>query len=429
QAQCYISVRAFIITMFNLELIILFFSFAIIVFMRTISEIPKPPIFNIYQQPTGTFWLKVGFMYAILKLRQMKNYVREERLRVKGEDKYVHLDRPQKLASHEQAVDAVFFNGANSKGDHFIIATARRKHGLIDGFIYLKIKDSNLGVLESPNLPNTDLYQKTEKQAYEVDGIRINVIEPMKRWKISYDGKMKSMEDRTKISDVKIEVEWTSDIPCFNVDTDMDPFSMAKATALEPWSRDYFQTLQEIHQTHYEHYGNINGSAVIDGTRYPIDVNVLRDHSIAQKREWRNFHRYGLHFISVENGDRITAGVISSPISFSYLPMGFVYSAKDRKIYPLTSCDLRLHQHGESGDPPLDYGFTIKAGKPLCDVCRMTCLFFDFLGNNTYMIKVHVTDSPYFYISKDWEAKIFERLCSFNVNNLNGWGAAEWQYR
>lgn len=42
--------------------------------------------------------------------------------------------------------------------------------------------------------------------------------------------------------------------------------------------------------------------------------------------------------------------------------MGFAYSAKERKVYPLSSCDLLLHQHGESGDPPLDYGFTVKAG-------------------------------------------------------------------
>lgn len=72
-----------------------------------------------------------------------------------------------------------------------------------------------------------------------------------------------------------------------------------------------------IHQTHYEQYGTIKGYATVDGTVYPIEVDVLRDHSVAKRREWRNFHRYGLHFINVENGDRITAGVISSPISFS----------------------------------------------------------------------------------------------------------------
>lgn len=84
-----------------------------------------------------------------------------------------------------------------------------------------------------------------EKQAYEAEGIKITPIKPMKCWRIQYEGKMKSIPDGAKIHDVKIDAEWTSDMPCFNVDTDMDAFSMAKATALEPWSRDYFKTLQE----------------------------------------------------------------------------------------------------------------------------------------------------------------------------------------
>ncbi|KAK9695154.1 hypothetical protein QE152_g33049 [Popillia japonica] len=397
--------------MLTIELVILFISVALISIVKTISEIPKPPIFNIYQRPTRTYWLKVAFMYVILKLRQIKNNIREERLRAEGKNKYVTLDGPQKLSSDEKAVDAVFFNGANGKGDHFIIATARRKNRLIDGFVYLKLHDSKLGLLESPKLPSTELYQTTEKQAFEAEGISISVVEPMKCWKIKYNGKMKSRDDRVKMYDVTVEAEFTSDQPCFNVDTDMDPLLTAKATALEPWSREYFQTLQKIHQTHYEQYGNIRGSAIINGVQYPIDVNVLRDHSVGHKREWRNFHRYALHFINVENGDRLTVGVISTPISFSHFTMGFAYSAKERKVYPLSSCDLLLHQHGESGDPPLDYGFTVKA------------------GSNTYVIKVHITDSPHFYISKDWEAKIYERLCRYTVNNLKGWGAVEWQYR
>lgn len=116
---------------------------------------------------------------------------------------------------------------------------------MIDGFVYLKINHSNLGVLESPKLPSTTLYQNEEKQAYEAEGIKIVPLVPMRKWKISYDGKMKSMEDRTRTYDVKIQADWTSNLPCFNVDTDMDALSMAKATALEPWSRDYFRTLQE----------------------------------------------------------------------------------------------------------------------------------------------------------------------------------------
>lgn len=45
------------------------------------------------------------------------------------------------------------------------------------------------------------------------------------------------------------------------------------------------------------------------------------------------------------------------------------------------------------------------------------------------MVEVDVIDSPEFYISKDWEGRIVERLCKFKVNGINGWGAAEWMYR
>lgn len=50
-------------------------------------------------------------------------------------------------------------------------------------------------------------------------------------------------------------------------------------------------------------------------------------------------------------------------------------------------------------------------------------------GGAYYTTKVKVKDSTLFYISKDWESKIFERLCSYTVNGVKGWGISEWQYR
>lgn len=44
-------------------------------------------------------------------------------------------------------------------------------------------------------------------------------------------------------------------------------------------------------------------------------------------------------------------------------------------------------------------------------------------------MQVNVIDSPAFYISKDWDCKVIERLCKFTVNGIDGWGAAEWVYR
>lgn len=37
--------------------------------------------------------------------------------------------------------------------------------------------------------------------------------------------------------------------------------------------------------------------------------------------------------------------------------------------------------------------------------------------------------TPHFYISKRWEAKVYECQCRARVNGLAAWGGVEWQYR
>lgn len=127
------------------------------------------------------------------------------------------------------------------------MSTARRKNGLVDGFVYLKIKESGLGLLESPKLPGTSLYQTEEEMGkYEVEGIKVMPVEPMRKWKISYEGKMKKFEDRSHVVDVKVNAEYTSYLPHFNFDKDINWFAMAKAMSHEKWSKDYFEILKEL---------------------------------------------------------------------------------------------------------------------------------------------------------------------------------------
>lgn len=54
---------------------------------------------------------------------------------------------------------------------------------------------------------------------------------------------------------------------------------------------------------------------------------------------------------------------------------------------------------------------------------------FSIIGGKTYTIKVDVIDSPHFYISEKWECKIVQRICSFKINSLKGWGTSECQQR
>lgn len=70
---------------------------------------------------------------------------------------------------------------------------------------------------------------------------------------------------------------------------------------------------------HFEQYGSLTGTALIDGNAYEIKTHGLRDHTIGAKRDWSDFHRYVLHFIHMENGDGISIGVICAPVMFTRL--------------------------------------------------------------------------------------------------------------
>lgn len=143
-------------------------------------------------------------------------------------------------------MDAVYFSGGNQNGDYLVVATSRRQNKLIDGFLYLKIKDSDYGILETIKLPRTDLLQANDEEGFAADGIIIECMKPMRKWKIRFEGQLKAHDDHSKIYDVQLHLEFTSELPFFNFDTDPDPFSMASAMAVEKWSRNYFETLKAL---------------------------------------------------------------------------------------------------------------------------------------------------------------------------------------
>ncbi|XP_018334471.1 uncharacterized protein LOC108743404 [Agrilus planipennis] len=387
--------------------LILISSVLVIVVLKYLNTVEKRPILGVYRLPARGYCLKVAIFFVVLHFRKIVRVIKGKCL---GRLDYFQYEKPQKLSFHEQAIDAVYFNGNNKQGDVLIMGTARRQGGLINGFIYLKIENSEFGLLELPKQPDTCLYQDKEIQEFAVENIKIESVEPMKAWKLTYKGLMKKHNNPSETFSVEIDATWRSDLPFFDFDTDVDILSMAKAIALEKWNKDYFKILKEVHQTHYEQFGVMESTVKIDGKNYFSKFDTVRDHTFGNHRNWRYFHRYAMHFISVENGDRLMAVSICAPISFSTLDLGYFYSKSDNKIYPVNSSDFRLHQHGETGKIPVDYGFTVTAG-----------------GKN-YVIQVKVKESPSFYIGEEHEAKIVEMFSNFKINGKNGWGVAEFQY-
>lgn len=73
---------------------------------------------------------------------------------------------------------------------------------------------------------------------------------------------------------------------------------------------------RSYHQHHYEQFGNLEGVVKIEGKQYSLQCSGVRDHTVAAKRDWNEFHNYVFHFIRLSNGNSISVGVICVPVMF-----------------------------------------------------------------------------------------------------------------
>ncbi|GLH16782.1 Uncharacterized protein GBIM_21068 [Gryllus bimaculatus] len=315
------------------------------------------------------------------------------------------MESSQPLSKHPKAFDAVFFMATNKEGFYFVAGSERRQHGIINGLCYLLVP--NIGLLCSPKLPDTILFGAKNNE-FGAEGLLIKPIEPMKKWKITYQGKILST-DSSKIFDVQIDGDWFSKLPYFNFDTDLHPSALANAIARETWTKDYFNNLKEAHQTHYEQMGSMKATITVQNQTHDIQMQAFRDHSYGKKRDWDLMHRYAFHMMFLEDGTMATVGVICQPCTGSVLQTGYAYTPEG-KVYPLEWCTLNLYEHGESGTPPTDHGFQFKAGP------------------TTYTVEVLVQCKNVHYVGWKWEARMVERFVKYKVNGIPGRGVSEFHY-
>ncbi|XP_048518898.1 uncharacterized protein LOC125503097 [Dendroctonus ponderosae] len=363
-----------------------------------------PKIFGVYSRPGGLFWPKAVWMLGLLWLKRLAG-----RLRPQAPDYYTALERPQPLPDTALAVDAVYFNATNREGDCLFVGTARRPLRLVDTFLYLKVGE--LGLLQLPLLPDSAHFNTGEELSYQAGGVHIKCLEPMKVWTVEYQGELREADDPARLHDVTIKGVFTSGEPCFNSSTDLDVWSMAKALALEPWSRAFFKNVKAAHQLHYEQFGVLEADVQVGGAAFKLRLDTVRDHSVGAHRDWASYQRYALHWLTAANGDHVAIGALCHPGCYSRLHFGYLYRARDARMLPISDCDLQLHQQGEQGTPPRDYAFTFKA------------------GGHAYDVQLTLLRTPHFYISQRWEAKLYECQCRARVNGLPAWGGVEWQYR
>lgn len=383
------------------------------------------PVCGVYKQPGRWFWLKKLAFIMIFKLRQRNHKVAEKRIRKTAE----LLDRNRgygagvldpssmetvaPLDPDPFGLDTVYFGGFNNDGVRIVIRYCRRHERRGEIWLFLEVPE--IGVLQHPLHPDTYVIN-TNGRDYSTGGLKIEMVEPMKMWKVSFDGTLRhglcnNLENKGgRLVKVKFSFKWCCNTDPFNFDTDISASAIADAIARENWDQEFWKRLKSKHQTHYEQWGEMTGPLKVEGhDDVQLTLNTVRDHSYGV-RDWRMFYRYAIHFIRLESGMTAQVGVVSLPSTTSYLQVGYL-NYPCGAMYPVSSCDIRLWDIAETPEPANSYSFNFIA------------------GGDAFHVEVKGETTPIFYHCEDRGSKIFEKFCQYKVNGKKGYGLVEFHYR
>ena len=145
-----------------------------------------------------------------------------------------------------------------------------------------------------------------------VSPLSVECLEVGKLWKIVFNGKMQSLIQKDILEDAHFEGIFTATSPIFDFFYHANPEPMARAFALEKWSKAFFEEVQKNNQTHYEQPGKITGCLTIGNMEKQIDMFAIRDHSFG-KREWNYMDKHVWLIALTEKGDALNISKVSYP--------------------------------------------------------------------------------------------------------------------
>ncbi len=91
----------------------------------------------------------------------------------------------QAIAILLQAIDTAYLNGFGSDGTTVVLRVAR-KHNR-QGEVWVQLSLPGVGFFQHPLHPDTEVYD-TSPGEFSAAGCKFQVLEPMRRWKVTYNG-------------------------------------------------------------------------------------------------------------------------------------------------------------------------------------------------------------------------------------------------
>ncbi len=273
----------------------------------------------------------------------------------------------------------------------------------------LRLAGRGTGVFElwfSLNLPgrgrlSVPVELQDSVRSFEKSPLRIICREPEKKFELSFDGTVN--DEKGKPAKVRFNAELTSAFPIFHFTNDMDPAPMARAMAAEKWTKEWFLTLQAMHQHHYEQGGDVTATLTVDGKTRKLGMKFFRDHSFGP-RSWDAMDRHVWLCLCLDDGSFVNLSLPEYP--FIKIAAGF--HARDGR-YTSVAGSTPFAGIAPGIKPPASFNFNLDLsdGRHL----RASCV-----------------KGPGFTWLMDDVYRVFEWVSAFTLDGVPGRGICEFGY-
>ncbi|NJN51863.1 MAG: hypothetical protein HC809_08925 [Gammaproteobacteria bacterium] len=204
------------------------------------------------------------------------------RIRLDPQDEYTHP-----IEAAQNFNESMYFNAFDRQrrvGGWFRLAN-RPNEGKGEMSCCLYLPDGRIGFMFGrPECKNND--------AFDGAGMRFEVVEPFKRLKVSYRGKVCLLTNPQDMADPKQAFKTN---PIVDAVVELDYEGVSPMFGGEPVKEDGSRIEQKAEEAfargHYEQHMAAKGHIEIQGERFAIDGLGLRDHSWGP-RFWQNIHWY-----------------------------------------------------------------------------------------------------------------------------------------
>ncbi|XP_072024329.1 uncharacterized protein [Amphiura filiformis] len=399
----------------------------------------KTPRHGIYATPGGKWYsLKWLLIYCMLKLRH-RQMTKQNKLcdkpgdadqksagfGIRSHNTGAEMELFTDLTDKPHDNNSVYLYGINPVDGTWIgVRIAKRQNGVREVWFFLRLPGLNYDLL-LPQHPDT-MVPDVNSNGFEGAGLKIEVTEPMNTWNITYEGNCRLASRRCstdqegdnpdqkgdgKLVYVSCSLKWRATTPYVNFDTDISLRLMAQNIAKEKWTREFFDNMKRLHQTHYEQFGEMAGSVNISGhPEQHVTARGVRDRSFGP-RMWDQFYSYCLLFAQFQDGTSLHAGSFCVPNIFSHLNSGFFIN-KQGVIVKTVSSTLSLPDLMPETTPPKTFTFDMKMET-----------------GATYSFTVDMESSVVLIPDDKLDIKIHETKAAFTMNGIPGHGIGEWLTR